>query len=62
MDDWFNPGRRRQLDQERLVATARVDARTGDGDPLERFSDATELRRRLGTSDGARPGGHGRRC
>jgi hypothetical protein len=50
MDDWFNPGRRRQLDQERLVATARIDARTGDGDPLDRFSDAAELRRRRETS------------
>jgi hypothetical protein len=56
MDDWFNPGRRRQLDQERLVATARIDARTGDGDPLDRFSDAAELRRRRETSDGAGPG------
>jgi hypothetical protein len=48
LDDWFTPGRRRQLDQERLVAVARVDARTGDGDPLDRYTDAAELRRRGG--------------
>jgi len=44
MDDWFTPGRRRQVDQERLVATARVEARTGDGDPLDRFPNAAVLR------------------
>ena len=51
LDDWFTPGRRRQLDQERLVAVARIDARTADGDPLDRFTDAAELRRCGGLRD-----------
>jgi len=48
LDDWFSPGRRRQVDQERVVATARIDTKTGDGHPLDRFTDAAELRLRVG--------------
>ncbi|MDF2975874.1 MAG: hypothetical protein K0S40_602 [Actinomycetospora sp.] len=33
------------------MAVARVDARTGDGDPLDRFTEAAELRRRGGLTD-----------
>jgi hypothetical protein len=54
LDDWFTPGRRRQLDQERLVATARVDTRTGDGDPLDRFTDVAALRRRWAGAERSR--------
>lgn len=51
LDDWFSPGRRRQVDQVRVVATARVDTRTGDGHPLDRVTDAAELRRRWASAD-----------
>lgn len=47
IDDVFNPGRRRQVEQMEVSDTLRVDAETGDGDPLEEFPDPDALRDQL---------------
>lgn len=45
--DVFSPGQRRQVEQMEVSDSLRVDAETGDGDPLEQFPDPDGVRDQL---------------
>lgn len=48
IDDVFDPGLRRQIEQMEIAADMRVDAENGDGDPLaEDFGDPDAIRDQL---------------
>lgn len=47
VEDVFDPGHRRQAEQLEVVDSLRVDADSGDGDPLRDFPDPDALRDQL---------------
>ncbi|MHC1558718.1 hypothetical protein ACR9E3_07170 [Actinomycetospora sp. C-140] len=46
VESLFSPAKRHQLEQQEIVDTTRVDQSNGDGNPLDRYTDAAALRRR----------------
>jgi hypothetical protein len=42
----FSPAKRHQAEQQAVVDTTRVDQGNGDGNPLDRYTDAAALRQR----------------
>lgn len=47
----FSPAKRHQVEQQEIVDTTRVEEANGDGNPLDRYTDARALRRRWQTPD-----------